>query len=107
MSSSGCLAACNDLYKDGAGGVGSPHEPVREEDPMRLTGIEQDFKAIWHARMGDSQIGHAHFWDRAFSRRQVLARAAGVAGATVASPFVLPGLARAGAPGLGEPRPIP
>jgi hypothetical protein len=74
---------------------------------MQLAGIEQDFKAIWESRVGDTQIGHAHFWDRALSRRQVLARAAGVAGAAVASPLVLPGLARGAKPGTGEPRPIP
>jgi hypothetical protein len=74
---------------------------------MRIAGIEQDFKAIWESRVGDRHIGHAHFWDRALSRRQVLARAAGVAGAAVASPLVLPGLARGAKPGTGEPRPIP
>lgn len=74
---------------------------------MQLPSIEQDFKAIWESRVGDRQIGHAHFWDRALSRRQMLARAAGVTGAAVTAPFVLPSLARAAKPGLGEPRPIP
>jgi hypothetical protein len=74
---------------------------------MRLPSIEQDFKAIWESRAGDAEIGHAHFWERALSRRQVLARAAGVAGTAIAAPFILPGVAKGAAPGLGEPRPIP
>jgi hypothetical protein len=37
----------------------------------------------------------------------VLARAAGVAGAAVASPLVFSGVARGAKPGTGEPRPIP
>jgi hypothetical protein len=74
---------------------------------MRLPSIEEDFKAIWESRVGDREIGHTHFWDRALSRRQVLARAAGVAGTAIAGPLVLPGVARAVRPGLGEPRPIP
>ncbi len=72
---------------------------------MRLP--EQDFKAIWESEIGDAEIGHAHFWDRALSRRQLLGRTAGVAGAAIASSFWMPGLAKAAAPGLGEPRPIP
>jgi hypothetical protein len=73
---------------------------------MRLAGIEKDFKAIWESQVGDAHIGHAHFWDRALSRRQMLVRAAGVAGTAVAAPFVLPAVARAGATALGEPKPI-
>ena len=74
---------------------------------MQLPSIEQDFRAVWESRIGDRQIGHAHFWDRALSRRQVLTRAAGVAGAAIAAPFVLPGIATGARPGLGEARPIP
>jgi hypothetical protein len=74
---------------------------------MRIVGIEQDFKAIWESRIRGRQIGHRHFWERALSRRQLLARAAGVAGTVIAAPLVLPRVAQATAPALGEPRPIP
>jgi len=74
---------------------------------MRMARIEQDFKAIWESRGGGGEFGHAHFWDRALSRRQLIGRAAVAAGAAVASPFVLPGVARAAPPGPGEPRAIP
>jgi hypothetical protein len=73
---------------------------------MRLAGIEQDFKAIWDSRTGD-HYGHAHFWDRALSRRQLLGRTAGLAGVAVGSAFGFPAMARAAAPGQGVPRPIP
>jgi hypothetical protein len=69
--------------------------------------IEQDFKAIWDSRVGDRRFGHAHFWDRALSRRQLVGRAAGLAGVAVGSGLGLPALARASAPGQVAPRPIP
>jgi hypothetical protein len=72
-----------------------------------LASIEQDFKAIWDSQTGGAEFGHAHFWDRAFSRRQLLARGAGVAGAAVGASLGLPALASAAAPGSGTPRPIP
>jgi hypothetical protein len=71
-----------------------------------MRSIEQDFHAIWRSRTGDLQIGHAHFWDRALSRRAFLTRAAGVAGAAVAAPFAYPGVAF-GANTGGAPNPIP
>jgi hypothetical protein len=37
---------------------------------------EEDFYAIWKARVGDRPVGHSHFWERALSRRQLLARGA-------------------------------
>jgi hypothetical protein len=74
---------------------------------MRLPSIEKDFKAIWDARVGGRQMGHPHFWDRAISRRQLLARSAGLAAAVTGAPFVFPAVARADKPGLGEPGPIP
>src|ERR687888_1438459 len=73
---------------------------------MPMQSIEQDFHAVWRARTGDLQVGHAHFWDRALSRRAFLTRAAGVAGAAVAAPFAFPGVAVAAKAG-GVPRPIP
>jgi hypothetical protein len=74
---------------------------------MRLSAIEQDFKAIWDTRHGAAQIGHRHFWDRALSRRQLFAQVAGVGGAAIMAPLILPRTARAAPPGLGEARPIP
>jgi hypothetical protein len=72
-----------------------------------LAGITQDFKAIWDSQTGGDHFGHAHFWDRALSRRQLFGRTAGLAGVAVGSAFGLPAVARAAAPGAGEPRPIP
>ena len=72
-----------------------------------MAGIEHDFKAIWDSRSAGGQYGHAHFWDRALSRRQLLGRTAGLAGVAIGSAFGVPGVARAEAPGRGVPRPIP
>jgi len=73
----------------------------------RWSGIAQDFKAIWDTRFGGTQIGHHHFWDRALSRRQLFAKVAGVGGAAITAPLILPRTAGATRPGLGEARPIP
>jgi hypothetical protein len=73
---------------------------------MRMARIEHDFRAIWETHTGGAEFGHAHFWDRALSRRQLLGRGAGLAGFAVGSALGLPALARA-APSPGEPRPIP
>jgi len=72
-----------------------------------MAGIENDFKAIWDARVGDRHVGHAHFWDRALSRRQLLGRTAGLAGLAVGSSLGLPVLANASTLQSGDPRPIP
>jgi hypothetical protein len=74
---------------------------------IRLSAVERDFKAIWDTRVGAAQIGHRHFWNRAFSRRQLFGRVAGVGAAAITAPLVLPRAARAAQPGTGEPRPIP
>ena len=68
---------------------------------MRLEGIP-------HTIVGPSRIGHAHFWDRALSRRGVL-QAAGAAGLALAGGRVLRPMAAWAAPTAGgaEPRPIP
>jgi hypothetical protein len=67
----------------------------------------QDFKPIWDKRFPGRGIGHDHFWQRALSRRQLLVGSVGVVGAAAAaSPFGA-GLARAAAPGAGQPNPIP
>jgi len=67
---------------------------------------EGDFRAIWEAEVGDRPVGHAHFWERAFSRRQLVSRTAGLAGVAAASSLGWPGMGLA-APGKGVPRPIP
>jgi hypothetical protein len=66
----------------------------------------QNFKTIWDERFPDYEGGHDHFWQRALSRRQLLVGSAGVVGAAVATPFGT-GLAKAAAPGPGQPNPIP
>lgn len=50
-----------------------------------------------------SRPGHAHFWDRAFSRRQFVTTAASVAGALLARPL---GAVTTGVPG-NTPKAIP
>jgi len=52
-------------------------------------------------------VGHAHFWDRALSRRQFLGAAAAVGGAAALSGLPMASVAEAAAPGPGTPRPIP
>jgi hypothetical protein len=74
---------------------------------MRMARIGHDFRAIWETQTGGAEFGHAHFWDRALSRRQLLGRGAGLAGVAVGSALGLPALAGAAAPGPGEPQPIP
>jgi hypothetical protein len=64
----------------------------------------EDFRAIWRTETGDRPFGHSHFWERALSRRQLLAGTAGVA---VGTAFGLPAFARAASPGSAMPRPIP
>ena len=51
-------------------------------------------------------FGHAHFWERALSRRQMLGTTLGAAGAVLAAGMIKPLRAFAGASG-SEPRPIP
>jgi hypothetical protein len=82
-------------------------EPIREGG-MPMQSIEQDFRAIWRARTGDLQVGHAHFWDRALSRRQLLKLATGAGGAALTSGLWAPALAEAGS-GItsAAPRPVP
>jgi hypothetical protein len=68
---------------------------------MRLEGIP-------HRIVGPAGIGHAHFWERALSRRGVL-QAAGAAGLALAGARMLRPTAGWAAPtgGVAEPRPIP
>jgi hypothetical protein len=74
---------------------------------MRVVGVEQDFKAIWESRSGGGHVGHAHFWDRALSRRQLIGGAASVAGVALGSALRLPAVARAATRPGAAPEPIP
>jgi hypothetical protein len=72
-----------------------------------MASAEHDFGAIWRAEVGDRPVGHAHFWERALSRRQFVGGTAGLAGLLAGSASALPEVAAAAAPGGGMPRPIP
>ncbi|MBV9425380.1 MAG: hypothetical protein JOZ98_20900 [Solirubrobacterales bacterium] len=72
-----------------------------------MSGPVEDFKAIWHADVGDVSVGHDHFWERGLSRRQVIGGTAGLGGLAAASRLGLPALASADNFGPAEPRPIP
>jgi hypothetical protein len=74
---------------------------------MLLQSIEENFRAILASQTGGAEVGHAHFWDRALSRRQMLGRTAGLAGAAVGAAYWLPGMARGATLQAGAPRPIP
>ncbi len=51
--------------------------------------------------------GHAHFWERAMSRRRFVATSAAATGAALTSGLWLPMLAEAGPFNEADPRPIP
>src|SRR5438874_5612024 len=74
---------------------------------MQLASVEEDFRAIWTSQTGGADVGHAHFWDRALSRKQVIGRTAAVAGAAVGAAYWWPGLAKGAALQAGAPTPIP
>ncbi|TAN34587.1 twin-arginine translocation signal domain-containing protein [bacterium] len=71
---------------------------------MRLDGI--DFGAIWQERYGDLAVGHAHFWDRALSRRQFIGAASAATGAALTSGLWSPLAVLADDDGLVMPRPV-
>jgi hypothetical protein len=56
---------------------------------------------------GPRAVGHAHFWERAFSRRQFVRAAAGTTAAVFGSSLVLPAGVSAARPGDASPNPIP
>lgn len=57
---------------------------------------------------GGAGFGHAHFWERAMSRRLLIRRAAGAGGVAITGWLAMPGLARAGgAVTSAEPTPVP
>src|SRR5215467_10523404 len=72
-----------------------------------MTMSKEQLQAIRPAVAGPALAGHAHFWERALSRRQFLGAAAAVGGAAAMSGLTLPSVAEAAAPGPGTPRPIP
>ena len=74
---------------------------------MPMGGIEQDFKAVWDSRVGDRPVGHAHFWERALSRRDLLGRTAGLTGLAFASSLGLPAVTAASTLQNSGPRPVP
>jgi hypothetical protein len=55
---------------------------------------------------GPRHIGHAHFWERALSRRQLIRTAAGTT-AVVLGAGLVPAVADAARPGGSAPKPIP
>ena len=67
---------------------------------------EEDFRALWQSGARAHRVGHEHFWERAFSRRQFLSAAALAGGTAVTSSAWMPVLAEAAAPGPGTPKPI-
>jgi hypothetical protein len=54
-----------------------------------------------------ASFGHAHFWERALSRRGLVKAAAGASSLLVGSRLLTPSLARAAAPAPSAPKPIP
>ena len=66
---------------------------------------ERDSEGSWQTRRSTGYVGHSHFWQRAFSRRNFVRAAAGVTGLGLASGRVMRALAQ-GAGGTG-PNPVP
>jgi hypothetical protein len=66
--------------------------------------IEQDFHSIWQGTMGGGAVGHAHFWDRALSRRHFLG-AAIATGTALSVSGLAPAVAEASSPTV-IPNPI-
>jgi hypothetical protein len=74
--------------------------------PPRLPEGQPQHTPIQHTPM---RMGHAHFWQRALSRRQVISAGAGGAAAMtlLGSRLWLPQMAHAAAPIPADPTPIP
>jgi hypothetical protein len=74
----------------------------------RLPGLLQEFSAARQPREQARPVGHAHFWERAMSRRALLKGAAGAGGIGVTSGLWMPALARAGGhTTAAAPKPVP
>jgi hypothetical protein len=72
-----------------------------------MTISEEQLQAIRPVVARPPSVGHAHFSERALSRRQFLGAAAAVGGAAALSGLPMASVAEAAAPGPGTPRPIP
>src|SRR5438093_5683132 len=68
---------------------------------------EGDPPGIERLHSGRARIGHAHFWERAMSRRQFVKTATGAAGIALGAGLLKPEFAHATRPGVSDPRPIP
>ena len=62
---------------------------------------------VGQPQQGHRPVGHAHFWERALSRRQVIKTAAGGTAAALGSGLWMPGLAQAARKTSADPKPIP
>ena len=62
---------------------------------------------VGQTQQGHRPIGHAHFWRRALSRRQVIKTAAGGTVAALSAGLWMPGLAQAAGRVSADPKPIP
>jgi hypothetical protein len=56
---------------------------------------KRDVKPIWEAEVGDRALGHAHFWERALSRRQFVGGTARLGGLVAGSALGWPEMATA------------
>ena len=65
-----------------------------------------DFQVVGRPQ-GHRHVGHAHFWNRAMTRRQFITTATGLAGAALGSGLWMPALVHAAKPSGSAPRPIP
>lgn len=60
-----------------------------------------------HGPDGTRRLGHAHFWERALSRRQFVRSTAGATALAITAGVAVPGVALAGGRSQVAPRPIP
>ena len=66
---------------------------------------ERDSEGAWQTRRSTEYVGHSHFWQRAFSRRNFVRAAVGVTGLGLASGHIMRALAQGADP--SGPKPIP
>lgn len=72
---------------------------------MRLS--PEAFPLVEQPQQSDQPIGHAHFWERALSRRQVIASAASGTALALGASLWAPDVAEAASHTSTSPRPIP
>ena len=80
---------------------------LRPPEPGPARGAPRDSRIVVPTPDGPRHIGHAHFWERALSRRQLIRTAAGTTAAVLGSSLWLPAVASAAHPGDSAPKPIP